>query len=215
MATLPKSSVLQYLTDDMDEWPALQCRNIFILPGVPAYFEKKINQLAASSKLAQPTSIGESQDDDIGLSVDQAAQTEKEQSTPPPRSDTYRIVLALEEESIVSALNASVANHPHVSFGSYPIVDDPQYKTIVTLEGRFYTGGYTKGSQRLLEKSIADKLGGESSNNNSEEKRQIPSLFFSKEEMDRNVELALEDLKSRLPEEGILCIDSCDDLRIK
>ena len=190
----------------------LQCQNIFILPGVPAFFEKKINQLAASSKLTNPTTTDEVKEEDIGLSMDQSAQTDTVQpTTTPPRSDTYRVVLALEEESIVSALNASVAAHPHVSFGSYPIVDDPQYKTIVTLEGRFYNGGYTKGSQRLLEKSKHDNKTGSSNNGRND----IQSLFFSKEEMDRNVELALNDLKSRLPEEGILCIDSCDDLRIK
>jgi len=207
MATLPTSSVLQYLTDDLEEWPVLQCQNLFILPGVPTYFEKMIKQVAAylpgvSSKLVQSSKTGESQEEEeeIGLSVDQPSQTDK-QSTPPPRSDTYRIVLSLEEDSIVPALTASVAAHPHVSFGSYPIVDDPEYKTIITLEGRFYNGGYTKGSQRLLEKSV------------TEDKKQ--SLYFSKEEMDRNIALALKDLKTSLPEEGIVCIDSCDDLRIK
>jgi len=207
MATLPTSSELQYLTDDSEEWPVLQCQNIFILPGVPAYFDSKINLLAASSKLAQPTTIGESKDEEIGLSMDQSAETDKQQSTPPPRSDTYRIVLSLEEDNIVSALNASVAAHPHVSFGSYPIVNDPEYKTIITLEGRFYNGGYRgSGSQKLLEKSEANDIKG---------KKETQSLFFSKEEMDKNVESALSDLKTRLPEEGILCIDSCDDLRIK
>lgn len=214
MAMLPESSVLQYLSDAKEEWPVLQCQNIFILPGVPTYFQKKINDLAAylptaSSKLAQAATIG---DEDIGLSVDISAQTEKQHPTRSPRSDTYRIVLSLEEESIVSALNATVAAHPHVSFGSYPIVDDPEYKTIITLEGRFYTGGYTKGSQRLLEQSVADTMESEVS---SKDKKSLRSLFFSKEEMDRNVELALKDLKKRLPEEGILYIDSCDDLRTK
>mmetsp|Transcript_7815 Transcript_7815/g.17639 ORF Transcript_7815/g.17639 Transcript_7815/m.17639 type:complete len:810 (-) Transcript_7815:1298-3727(-) len=217
MSTLPTSSVLQYLSDTAEEWPVLQCQNIFILPGVPSYFEKKINDLAAylptaSSKLAQAAAIGETNDEDIGLSVDTSAQTERQQPTRSPRSDTYRIVLSLEEESIVSALNVSVAAHPHVIFGSYPIVDDPEYKTIITLEGRFYTGGYTKGSQRLLEKSVLDTRDSESLDKDN---KRIQSLFFSKEEMDRNVESALKDLTSRLPEEGILCIDSCDDLRVK
>ena len=42
MSILPKSSVLQYLADDSEEWPVLQCQNIFILPGVPTFFEKKV-----------------------------------------------------------------------------------------------------------------------------------------------------------------------------
>jgi len=209
MSTLPTTSVLQYLAEeeDSEEWPVLQCQNLFILPGVPQFFENNINRLAthlpgASSTLEQSAQVGGSQEDeDVGLSVDQPTQTEN-QSAPPPRSDTYRIVLSLEENSIVSALNASVTAHPHVSFGSYPIVDDPVYKTIITLEGRFYNGGYTKSSQRLLGKLTS----------NAEQNAQMQSLFFSKEEMDKNVALALEDLKSKLPEEGIVRIDSCDDL---
>ncbi|KAL7539266.1 hypothetical protein ACHAXR_009133 [Thalassiosira sp. AJA248-18] len=214
MSNLPTSSVLQYLTDDSDEWPVLQCQNIFVLPGVPAYFEKKIIQLSqylpTAYALAQPAS----QEEEIGLNVDQESQIKKQQSTPPPRSNTYRLVLSLEEESIVTALNASVAAHPHVSFGSYPIVDQGEYKTIITLEGRFYNGGFTKGAQRLLEKSMSDKKESGGSKN-AEGKKQMQSLYFTKVEMDRNVELALKDIKSRLPEKGILSIDSCNDLLIK
>ena len=209
MSRLPTSSVLQYISADSSDWPVLQVQNIFILPGVPTFFEKKINDLAAhlpgaSSSLAQTKEEAE----EIGLNMGQESQTDTQQSSRPPRSETYRIVLSLDEESIVSALNASVAAHPHVSFGSYPIVDHPEYKTIITLEGRFYNGGYTKGSQRLLGKSIADKASGIDGN-------QAQSLFFTKEEMDENVQDALGDIKSRLPAEGILCIDNCDDLLIK
>eukprot|EP00584_Thalassiosira_punctigera_P016619 CAMPEP_0172554626 /NCGR_PEP_ID=MMETSP1067-20121228/55516_1 /TAXON_ID=265564 ORGANISM="Thalassiosira punctigera, Strain Tpunct2005C2" /NCGR_SAMPLE_ID=MMETSP1067 /ASSEMBLY_ACC=CAM_ASM_000444 /LENGTH=767 /DNA_ID=CAMNT_0013343031 /DNA_START=294 /DNA_END=2597 /DNA_ORIENTATION=- len=217
MSTLPTSSVLQYLTEDADseEWPVLQCENLFVLPGVPAYFENNINRLAAylqgaSSHLSQPDSVDKSEkEEDIGLNVD--PYETKKQLTRPQRSDTYRILLSLEEETIVSALNASVAAHPHVSFGSYPIVDDPECKTIITLEGRFYNGGYAKSSQRLLRKLMPNRTGAGSSNK-AEGNNQIQSLFFSKEEMDRNVASALEDLKTSLPEEGIVCIDSCDDL---
>ena len=203
MATLPTSSVLQYLTDDTEEWPVLQCQNIFILPGVPLFFDKKIQQLAAH--LCSTTYSTD--EDNIGLNVDQSAQTEAAiSSTTPPRSDTYRIVLSLPEDEIVAALNASVVSHPHVSFGSYPIVDDPELKTIITLEGRFYNGGYNKESERLLGKSLPNESSGSD---------RIKSMFFSKEAMDKNVELALNDMKSRLPKEGILFIDTCDDLRIK
>ena len=201
MATLPTSSVLQYLTDDSEEWPVLQCQNIFILPGVPLFFDKKIQQLAAH--LCSSTY---SDEENVGLSMDHTSQTERVSSTAPPRSDTYRIVLSLPEDEIVAALNASVVAHPHVSFGSYPIVDDPELKTIITLEGRFYNGGYNKESERLLGKSLPDESNGSD---------RIKSMFFSKEAMDKNVELALNDMKSRLPKEGILFIDTCDDLRIK
>jgi len=189
MATLPTSSVLHYLAnkdvdhDDAstsDEWPILQCQNIFMLPGVPPYFEKKMKQLAAFLR-----------DEAIGLSLDRSAHAVGQHSaaSPPPRSDTFRIVLALHEDTIVSALNAAVAAHPHVTFGSYPIVrtsNEDAYRTIITLEGRF-RDSYDKHH----------------------------SSFFSKAEMDRNVGMALEDLKSSLPQDGILCIDTLDDLRIK
>ena len=201
MATLPTSSVLHYLAnkdvdhDDAstsDEWPILQCQNIFMLPGVPPYFEKKMKQLAAFLPVASATIAGEySRDEAIGLSLDRSAHAVGQQSaaSPPPRSDTFRIVLALHEDTIVSALNAAVAAHPHVTFGSYPIVrtsNEDAYRTIITLEGRF---------------------------RDSYDKHQ--SSFFSKAEMDRNVGMALEDLKSSLPQDGILCIDTLDDLRIK
>ena len=184
MATLPTSSVLRYLSEESAEWPVLQVKNVFILPGVPQFFNKKIQQVAAY--LPKRTTSADL-DEDIGLSVDQSAQSEASQSSPTllSRSDTYRIVLSLPEENIVTALNAAVEAHPHVSFGSYPIVNS-ELKTIITLEGKFY-----KGSAH-----------------------QIQSMFFSKEDMDKNVELALNDIKSRLPEEGIVFIDTYDDLRI-
>jgi len=37
-------------------------------------------------------------------------------------------------------------------------------------------------------------------------------MYFSKDEMERNLEIALDDLKSMLPEAGIICIDTRDDL---
>jgi hypothetical protein len=124
------------------------------------------------------------------------------------RSDTYRIVLSSEEDSIVNALNATVAAHPHVTFGSYPIVDNPEHKTIITLEGRFYNGGYTRSSSRLLDQARINSNSGNddgTDNNNA--------LFFTKQEMDEHLVNALEDLKSRLPDESILSIDQSDDLK--
>ena len=200
MATLPTSAVLRYLPGESEEWPVMQCQNVFVLPGVPKYFENNVKRLAAylpkaSSELAHA--------EDAGSSADLSSSAERP-ATPAPRSDTYRIVLSLEEDDVVVALNAAVAEHPHVSFGSYPIIDDPTHKTIITLEGRFYNGGYTVGARRLAGKSSAGRLGDGHS-----------KFFFTKEEMDKNVARALVDIKSRLPEGGIVCIDSCDDLRVR
>lgn len=199
MATIPSTSLLQYLTEDPDgdEWPVLQCNNIFVLPGVPPFFQQKIQQIA--SHLSSPTTIAQ---------ISQTSLPYRQLT--PPRSDTYRVLLSVEETTIVQELNASVASHPHVSFGSYPIVDHPKYKTIITLEGRFYNGAYTKRSERLLGRTFSD--GVDNSTSLGERKQSAKDLFFTKEEMDNNVKLALEDLKTRLPKDIILKVDTNDYL---
>jgi len=173
----------------------MQCQHLFVLPGVPTYFENGIKRLAAYL----PAALSElRQAGDIGLSAEIQSQAAT-RPDPTPRSDTYRVVLSLEEDAIVTALDASVSAHPHVSFGSYPIVDDPSHKTIITLEGN---GVYTKSWHRLSAQYIVERL-----------HEANATFFFSKEEMDQNAARALADIKSRLPEMGIVCIDSCDNLR--
>jgi len=201
MATLPTSSVLQYLAgedDDnpaspSDEWPLLQVQNIFILPGVPVFFERKIKRLAAYLPSTTPQRV-----DEIGLEVDQTLSKPENPGRPSPfRSVPYRIVLSLDEDAIVSALNAAVDAHPHVAFGSYPIFDDTECRTIITLEGRVHNRASTTK---------------DSINYQNEDGMKSSSIFFSKDEIERNLEFALDYLKSMLPEEGILCIDTRDDL---
>ena len=106
MATLPDCSMLKYLSGIEGDWPVLQCRNIFILPGVPQFFEKKVKHVA--SYLSRELE----------------------------RSVAFKVVLSIDENSIVPILNNVVLNHPNVSFGSYPFVNHPEFKTVVTLEGR-------------------------------------------------------------------------------
>eukprot|EP00546_Thalassionema_frauenfeldii_P011574 CAMPEP_0178925948 /NCGR_PEP_ID=MMETSP0786-20121207/18225_1 /TAXON_ID=186022 /ORGANISM="Thalassionema frauenfeldii, Strain CCMP 1798" /LENGTH=636 /DNA_ID=CAMNT_0020600945 /DNA_START=121 /DNA_END=2031 /DNA_ORIENTATION=+ len=106
MSTLPSNAKLKYISEDKTDWPTLQCRNIFILPGVPQYFAKKINDLA------------------------------KYLSTHLERSATYKVVLSVDEASIVPILNDAVDAHPNVSFGSYPFVGRPDFQTVLTLESR-------------------------------------------------------------------------------
>lgn len=184
MATLPCSSRLRYLSDNDEDWPVLQCKNVFVLPGVPTFFERKIQQLASY------------------LSANGIE-----------RGATYRIVLSVEENSIVEALNAAVMAHPHVTFGSYPLADHPEFKTVVTLEGRFYNGGYNASSGRVLGLVRAasavdgDRADGTDAQSSS-------SLMFTKEEMDLNVKLALDDLVTGLPSENILRVDNRDDLNV-
>ncbi|KAG7363694.1 molybdopterin-binding domain containing protein [Nitzschia inconspicua] len=104
MATLPSNAKLRYFSSQ-DDWPVLQCRNVFVLPGVPQFFEQKIERVAAylSSQLE--------------------------------RSVAYQVILSIDEAAIVDVLNQAVLDHPNVSFGSYPYVSHPEVKTVLTLEG--------------------------------------------------------------------------------
>lgn len=47
-----------------------------------------------------------------------------------------RLFLHAEEADIASELNAVVAEHPGVAFGSYPVLDNEEYTIIVTAEAR-------------------------------------------------------------------------------
>jgi len=188
MSTLPSSSKLRYLTGDPDEWPILQCRNVYILPGVPQFFESKVKALATHLL-----------------------------STELERSITYRVVLSCEESAIVEPLNGVVRRHPAVSFGSYPFVDHPECKTVVTLEGRLIDGGYTHTSGRFLRMSqsassalVAADLDRTSRNIVEPPRRQsLPPAhcIYSKKQMDVNVELALSDLLSDLPDGSVLRVE--------
>jgi FAD synthetase len=85
-------------------WPILQCDNIFVLPGVPQFF-------AAKMELIVKHFLSKSR-----------------------RMHSRKIVLDLEERSLVKVLDALVGQHAGVKFGSYPFVDHPEFKTIITLE---------------------------------------------------------------------------------
>lgn len=210
MASIPAGSTLKYLSPDpkKDEWPVLQCNKIFILPGIPSYFQNKINQLAAY--LSTPLTMAEFSPKDLTTVTHTYP---RRLSSPPPSSDTYRVILSAEENSIVTELNAAVRANPHVTFGSYPLVDHPEYKTIVTLEGRFYNGGLTNSSERVLKK-LSDSTTLVKDDCNDRQVTSANQLYFSKHEMDNHVRIALEDLKSRLPSGIIIKVDSKDHLSV-
>lgn len=190
MSTLPKSSTLRYLTDDLtDEWPILECRNVYILPGVPQFFESKIKALATYLL-----------------------------STELERSITYRVVLKCEEATIVEPLNEVVRAHPAVSFGSYPFVNHPDCKTVVTLEGRLIDGGYTHTSGRFLKLTQSSSSTGGTVDldrirrddvGEPQHRQSLPPAhcIYSKKQMDLNVELALSDLLSGLPDGSVLRVE--------
>jgi len=161
MATLPGCSKLKDLSGIEGDWPVLQCANIFILPGVPQFFEKKVQHVASYL------------------------------STELERSVAFKVVLSIDENSIVPILNHVVENHPNVSFGSYPFVNHPEYKTVVTLEGR--------------RKEVSSGTGSGSDSSSS-------SLMFEQDEIDVHVKVALSDLVNGLPEGSVLRVDNNNDL---
>ena len=108
-------------------WPILQCDNVYILSGVPQYFAKKIQLLTkyflTTRKYSHRMSPTESTTSEMRL------------------KEVRKIVLNVEEKNIVNLLNSLVAKYSrdskslqYVKFGSYPFIDHPDFKTIITLE---------------------------------------------------------------------------------
>ena len=162
MATLPTNAKLRYLSKDPNDWPILQCRNIFILPGIPEFFSNKVRNVAEYL----------------------SCQME--------RLPAYKVVLQVDENSIVPILNQVVENHPNIAFGSYPFVSHPEYQTVITVEGRLATtneAGRRNSSIYDLEMIDATKAS------------------------DIDVQAALDDLINRLPEDSVLRVD-VDDMRL-
>lgn len=109
-SSLPRSRPTSFYRTNSREalrknWPVLQVDNIFVLPGVPQYYAAKIDIIVRHLLSRQR------------------------------RQHIRKIVLDLEERALVSTLDQLVAAHRDVKFGSYPFVDHPEYKTIITLEG--------------------------------------------------------------------------------
>ena len=104
MSTLPSGVRIRTVASDPNEWPILQCANVFVLPGVPTFFESKLAVICDDFLQAR---------------------------TPPVLSRCVRLAVA--EESIVADLNAIVTAHSAVAFGSYP-VSQGDVSTIITLE---------------------------------------------------------------------------------
>lgn len=156
MATLPSRSKLRYLSENENDWPVLQCRNIFVLPGVPEFFITKIEAVA-----------------------DYVSSDAME------RSAVYKVVLSVDEATIVSVLNSAVEEHREVVFGSYPFVSHPEFKTVLTLEGRMMSQEQPKFDSRAS---------------------------FTKDQMDHHVRLALDYLLTNLPKGSILRVENDDGL---
>jgi molybdopterin-biosynthesis enzyme MoeA-like protein len=162
MATLPSNSKLRYLSENPKDWPVLQCRDIFILPGVPEFFAKKIENVATYLSCQMQ------------------------------RTSTYKVVLSVDENSIVPALNSVVENHPNVTFGSYPFVSHPDFKTVITVEGRLMTADTRSRNKTRSNSTIFN----------------LEAIDLSTNQMDQHVQLALDDLLNTLPAGSILRVDN-------
>eukprot|EP00611_Tribonema_gayanum_P019868 TRINITY_DN352_c3_g1_i2.p2 TRINITY_DN352_c3_g1~~TRINITY_DN352_c3_g1_i2.p2 ORF type:complete len:183 (+),score=92.88 TRINITY_DN352_c3_g1_i2:724-1272(+) len=108
LAMLPELARLRVAPTDPSGWPILQCENVFILPGVPQYFETKLGVIVEHFLSGHDVFVA-------------------------------KLVLSADEFEIVSQLDAAVAQHPSVTFGSYPFVGGsggggPAQRTIITLE---------------------------------------------------------------------------------
>ncbi|CAM9096616.1 unnamed protein product, partial [Phaeothamnion confervicola] len=103
MSMLPELSKLRVAPAEEEKWPILQCENVFILPGVPQFFERKMSAIVDHFLNRRPL-------------------------------HRKKMVLSADEFEIVEQLDAAVAAHPTVTFGSYPYVDNPLFKTVITIE---------------------------------------------------------------------------------
>ncbi|KAG7342498.1 molybdopterin binding domain containing protein [Nitzschia inconspicua] len=178
MATLPSNAKLRYLSSQ-DDWPVLQCRNIFVLPGVPQFFEQKIERVAAylSSQLE--------------------------------RSVAYQVILSIDEAAIVDVLNQAVLDHPNVSFGSYPYVNHPEVKTVLTLEGNLVMEETNMTTNDNNNNSTRITPNGSASRNSIMWDRD--AVILPKAVRDQNVRLALDDLLRKLPKGSILRVENEDE----
>jgi molybdopterin-biosynthesis enzyme MoeA-like protein len=91
MSSLPSGACIRPTPDDPEAWPILQCKNVFVLPGVPQFFTAKLDTIATHFLRGATPVV------------------------------SRRIRLAVNEEAIVSPLNEIVGAHPDVQFGSYPV----------------------------------------------------------------------------------------------
>jgi len=108
MAVLPENSQLRIPSNGGPEtWPILQCGRVFVLPGVPQFFEEK-----------------------LGIICENFLNKSKE------KKYLRKIHLSADEVDIVHFLDQVVAQFSELDFGSYPFFEeDAVVKTVITVEG--------------------------------------------------------------------------------
>merc|ERR1712232_156765 len=130
LALLPQNCRLKFFRKQED-WPILQVQNIFILPGVPQLFQKKISSIA--SFLVTSSSQTNNTDDFINNNESPTSQQEQHTHVKIDSVISFKVLLGIQEFLFVHTLNQIVKRHPNVKFGSYPNLDSSKdYKTVVT-----------------------------------------------------------------------------------
>lgn len=102
MALAPEGAVLN-ATGDL-RFPTIQLENVYILPGIPQTFERKLTGL-----------IGRFSTDPYFMRA---------------------IYTRVGEGIIAEALNACLKEYPALLLGSYPRLEDPEYRVKLTLESK-------------------------------------------------------------------------------
>ena len=119
MSQMPSGGRIRPVPGDDDAWPVLLCERVFVLPGVPEAFATKLTAICAHFLQGREPVL------------------------------SRRVLLAAAEETIVEQLNAVVAAHQAIAFGSYP-VSKGDVRTIITLESEGGDEGAIEGALAAL-----------------------------------------------------------------
>jgi molybdenum cofactor synthesis domain-containing protein len=104
MADVPEGSMLLRGTGGAAHWPVIAFRNVYILPGVPSFLQRKFSMIA-DRFVASPF--------------------------------FSRAIYSREGEgAIAHILDKAAADFSGVAIGSYPHIDAPDHKVLITLDGR-------------------------------------------------------------------------------
>jgi molybdenum cofactor synthesis domain-containing protein len=87
-------------------WPLVAIENVYILPGIPEIFQRKLGILRAHLAKAAPPFVSRA------------------------------VYTRMDEAVLKPLLDEVVARHPTVEVGSYPRWNDPKYETKVTFDGK-------------------------------------------------------------------------------
>lgn len=100
-ARAPEGAAL--LSAEGNVWPLLQAGRVFMFPGVPSAFRRKLPLFVAKLPQLRQLSLVE-------------------------------LYFSADETKLVRALDATVQQYADVRMGSYPVWDDPAYRTRLTFE---------------------------------------------------------------------------------